>query len=225
MTQLIVIVFILAALGAASALDCAAPPTPQVTFSAACTVVSNDPSCWSPRVPLPTDTVLFAANTQALFPFVNGTYTALVVAGIVIDTNATVTMNGAGVQVSGCLIVNGVLNLEAVFIDNGSVATKGYAADPTVPHGTDCLTVPAGFTPRVCGPGQMRITSRGFVVMSGLYASLFISTTVEAGGTLTAGSSAFIWANTTVDVGGRITSTPGRTAQCTSTERSTTPAL
>ena len=140
MTQLIVAIFILAALGAASALDidaasCATPPTPQVTFNTACPFVSFDPSCWTPRVPLPTDTVLFPAKTKAAVPFVNGSYTAFVVAGIVIDANAEVTMNGAGAQVSGCFIVNGALNIEAVLIDNGSIATAPYAADPTVPEG------------------------------------------------------------------------------------------
>ena len=66
MTHFIVIC-ILAALGAAAAIGvdpapCATPPTPQVTFTGTCAHVSNDPSCWTPRVPLPTDTVLFPAN-------------------------------------------------------------------------------------------------------------------------------------------------------------------
>lgn len=127
-------------------------------------------------------------------PFHFTSYTPLSVASVYIATGATVTLNGGAIAVSGCLNVAGSLNLIGDVdgqLDNGTSSTTAFAADPSVPQGTDCSVVPQGFTPRVCGPGQVYVS--GTVTVQGLYASLWASTTVAAGGYLKTGANAFLW--------------------------------
>jgi len=175
------------ALGAA----CAAPPTPTVTFVKSCTAIDvSNAACWTPRVPTSSDVVEFPDGTNAAMPFAL-TYTPLSVQSVYVAPGAVVTLNGGAIAVSSCLTVMGTLSLHNRVLDNGTASTIPFAADPSVPLGTDCSVVHAGFTPRVCGPGQVYVN--GTLTLEGLYASLWAPTTVAAGAKLNAMRESFIW--------------------------------
>lgn len=174
---------------------CAVPPVATVTFQTSCATIDvTDASCWTPHLPTSADVVSFPAGTSATMPFV-GYYTPLSVQSVSIAVGATVTLNGGAIAVSQCLNVAGSLLLVANQVDNGTASSIGFAADPSVPLGTDCSVVTQGFSPRVCGPGQLYVS--GKVGVKGLYASLWIQTTVAAAARVAFEDLSFLWGSLT----------------------------
>lgn len=177
------------------ATNCAGTFTPTVTFQTTCnTISSSDASCWSPHLPGASDVVLFPAATKATAEFAN-VFTPLSAQTVVVASGAVITMNGGSIAVSQCLQVAGKLTLLNVAGDNGTISTMAYQSDPSVPLGTDCSAVPRGFSPRICGPGEVYVS--GTLTVSGLFASLFAKTTVAVGATLQFGDQGFLWGNVT----------------------------
>lgn len=187
---------IVATSGAAAPEQCSGTLTPTVTFNVACTTISlKDANCWTPRVPISTDVVSFPKGTAAKMPFMAFNYTPMLVTSVVVQASASVTMLGQGIQVSSCFQVDGELLLQQNFVDNGTGALLPYLKDPSVPHGTDCSELAAGFTPRVCGPGVLYISNLGTVTLSGMFSSIFAPTIIAAGGQLFLFHQSFLWGN------------------------------
>lgn len=191
-------VFTVVALVGLCVADCGTElPTPTIVLNPSCNsnVLSADPNCWSPKqLPVAQDIVLFPAGSTALFPWLGVAYTPFRVRSIIVPSGARVVMNNIAVVVDECFYVNGDLVLNVTdSLTSGS--TVPLPPDPSVPENTDCALLPAGFTPRICGPGHMVVS--GSVVLAGYYSSLFTKTTILPGGSLLAHDGGFIWGNVT----------------------------
>lgn len=174
---------------------CAGSLTATVTFQTSCTTIDvADASCWTPHTPGASDVVLFPSGTSATMPFAMS-YTPISATSVVVASGATVILNGSAIAVTQCLQVLGSLSLAQSHSDNGSISSIAFAADPSVPEGTDCATVSQGFSPRLCGPGLLYVS--GVLSVSGEYASVWSPAVIAAGGAVSFPQNAFLWGNWT----------------------------
>lgn len=185
----------------AAASVCSSQLAVTSTYSCAgATVQLTNPACFTPTgVPNASAVVAFTSSTPqglVLFSEVLTTFRS-----IVIPSGTTLSMMSGAIQVTECLQVSGTLRILASTV---SVANpSAFLPDPSVPQGTDCQTVSNGFTARVCGPGQLYVAVGGYVVASGLYASIW--NPAEVAGSLALLNKAFLWGNTTIATGGTFT--------------------
>jgi hypothetical protein len=190
---------------AAASQACDNIPAATSTWVTSCTNLTSGggAACWQGGLPNVNSTIVFPAGTNATVGSWNNAtyavpYATLAAANIIIEPGAQVTMNGDGIQVTGCFAVRGSLILSSRSyrgVQWSQAPTTEYLADPQQPLGTDCKTVPIGFTPRICGPGKISVT--GSVQLHGLYSSLFLGGEIAATGSLVLGNEVFFWGNLT----------------------------
>ena len=185
---------------------CATAPAATLTWNAAAChgtqPLITAAACWTPaRTPAAADVLYFPAATKVTFVAQNISflYDVLTVSSVVLESGADVTLLGNAWQVTDCLIIDAsaMLQLQGLSWTQGPTDPSVFQKDPSIPEGTDCSVVPIGFTPRLCGPGRLRL--RGMLIVDGRgFASSMISGIVEASGHLALNGGAFLWGNITI---------------------------
>ena len=194
-----VVVCGVAVIAAQADMACPMPTNFTTTFNSSCTDF-GDEGCWLPSMPGAGDTAKVPAGTNATLHADLGPFSLLNIGTLVIEAGANVTMEGNAIQIQECLIVLGGLNLiSRPYGQNHTIPTSNvpYAADPSQPENTDCKLIPIGFTPRICGPGELHARAGGAVHLGERYSSLFITTHISQGASLLAEDGSFIWGRTT----------------------------
>jgi hypothetical protein len=143
------------------------------------------------RSPTPDDVLHFNASYQDIVVPFSFLYTPLIVKAVLLGGDNSLYMTGGGIQVTDCFLVKeGATLILSAFdhLDSGASPTTAYLPDgAATPHGTGCADVSQGFTPRICGPGKIRID--GNMIVNGLYASIFAATEISPTGSLIFGNS------------------------------------
>ena len=186
--------------------ECKDAPAATATWNVSCNhypLHGNDTSfgdCWIPSPPTANGVALFPSGTNLVIGVLQS-FHLMSANTFIVAQGANVTLEGQGMQATGCFIVEGTLNLWSPSMTNASGtspnADQGYLPDPNQPEGTDCSKLPVGFTPRICGPGLMRVKQGGSVTMRYYYSSLFITIVVDKGANITAMPYSFLWSNVT----------------------------
>eukprot|EP00756_Hemistasia_phaeocysticola_P060664 Hpha_TRINITY_DN421_c0_g1::TRINITY_DN421_c0_g1_i1::g.27638::m.27638 len=161
--------------------------------------------CWSPQPPTSSDTVVIAgsSNVRANTTDGNETVRALTLGGLVVEVNASLLLAEGVFVLQGNASVQGTLVMQSGWGTRAWQITTMRVSNPddlqddkyALEAGLrQCRYLPAGFTPRLCGPGSVVVESGGALRQkAGLYASVFGPVHVKKGGQYTAETNTFQW--------------------------------